>query len=492
MRNRLLVPVLAIFVLGLVAALGSAVAAGADGASAVALKACGPVQYGGGGTPDALVVSDLPLQGDSHERSTQMNEAIRLVIEGAGWHAGATTIGFQACDDSSAKTGLWTAAICKANARAYAADESVLAVIGTYNSGCAELEIPILGAAPGGGVAMVSPGNTAICLTETSASCTGGTPGSLYPKVHNYARVVPNDAYQGAGLAAFAKGEGIGSAYVLYAGGDPTSLGQAKTFTGAAKQLGIKIAGTAAWNEKAKSYTRLMEKVAAAEPDAVLLAGLTEQNGAKLIEDKVAVLGPNGGAVKLLAPDGFAQQSTIELAGAASKGMFASVPGLVPQALKGPGKQLVGKLKKEVRGAVKLLAPDGFAQQSTIELAGAASKGMFASVPGLVPQALKGPGKQLVGKLKKEVRGAVELYAPYAGQAAALVLGAVEVAGTSRAATIAGVAGAKVTNGITGSFQILASGDPSVGPITVSEAGKTFVPKRVIRPSAKLVAAARG
>ena len=43
---------------------------------------------------------------------------------------------------------------------------------------------------------------------------------------------------------------------------------------------------------------------------------------------KVAVLGPNSGAVKLLAPDGFAQQSTIDLAGSASKGMFASVPGL--------------------------------------------------------------------------------------------------------------------------------------------------------------------
>ena len=53
---------------------------------------------------------------------------------------------------------------------------------------------------------------------------------SLYPKAHNYARVVPNDAYQGAGLASFAKGEGVKSAYVLYAGGDPTSLGQAHTF----------------------------------------------------------------------------------------------------------------------------------------------------------------------------------------------------------------------------------------------------------------------
>jgi branched-chain amino acid transport system substrate-binding protein len=437
MRNRLLLSAFLATLLAGVAVLGAGAATGADaGASPVALKACGPVQYEGTGTPSALIVSDLPLQGDSKQRSTQMNDAIRLVLEGAGWRAGGTAVGFQACDDSSSKTGLWTKAICQSNAKAYAADPSVLAVIGTYNSGCAEVEIPVLGRAPGGGVAMVSPGNTAICLTEASPECAGGTPGSLYPKVHNYARVVPNDAYQGAGLASFARGEGVRSAYVLYAGGDPTSLGQAKTFRGAAKQAGIDVVGFTAWNAKAKNYTALMEKVGTTEPEAVLLAGLTEENGARLIKDKVAVLGPNS-------------------------------------------------------GAVKLLAPDGFAQQSTIDLAGAASKGMFASVPGLVPQNLKGPGKQLVASLKKQVSGPVELYAPYAGQAAEVVLGALDSPSPSRTAVIAAVSHAKVKNGITGSFDILPSGDPSVGPITVSRAGKTFVPDSVIDPSAKLVAAAR-
>jgi branched-chain amino acid transport system substrate-binding protein len=436
MRKGLVPFFFAVLAAALVVAVGAS-AAGSTAASAtpVALNACGPVQYGGAGEPAALIVSDLPLQGDSRQRSTQMNDAIRLVLEGAGWRAGGTAVGFQACDDSSAKTGLWTKAICQANARAYAADLSVLAVIGTYNSGCAEVEIPILGRAPGGGVAMVSPGNTAICLTETSPECAGGTPASLYPKAHNYVRVVPNDAYQGAGLASFARAEGVRSAYVLYAGGDPTSLGQAKTFRGAAKQAGIDVVGFTAWNAKAKNYTALMEKVGATAPEALLLAGLTEENGARLIKDKVAVLGPN-------------------------------------------------------TGAVKLLAPDGFAQQSTIDLAGAASKGMFASVPGLVPKSLKGPGKQLVAALGREVGGPIELYAPYAGQAAEVVLEAIGPS-PSRASIIAGVSHAKVHNGITGTFDILPSGDPSVGPITVSRAGKTFVPTSVIDPSAKLVAAAR-
>ncbi|HZO06303.1 MAG TPA: hypothetical protein VFB52_07940, partial [Solirubrobacterales bacterium] len=332
-----------------IAALGCAVLLFSDrgdaavtGVTAVDSSACGPVQYGGSGAADALIVSDLPLQGDSRRRSLQMNEAIQIVLEDAGWKAGGRNVAFQACDDSLADTGLWSKVQCKANAKAYAANPSVLAVIGTYNSGCAENMIPILGQAPGGGLAMVSPGNTLICLTQSSPTCGNGTPKSLYPARRNYARVVPNDAYQGAGLAKFAQGKGIRSAFILYAAGDVTSFGQAKTFNGAAKKLGIKITGFRQWNPKAYEYKRLMNVVGATAPDAVLLAGLTEQNGAQLIKDKVAALGPNDGHVKLLAPDGFAQQATIDDAGSASAGMFVSLPGRVPDSLTGEGAAFVG------------------------------------------------------------------------------------------------------------------------------------------------------
>ena len=405
------------------------------GVTAVDSSACGPVQYGGSGAARALIVSDLPLQGDSRRRSLQMNDAITLVLEGAGWHAGGRNVAFQACDDSEADTGLWSKAQCQANARAYAADPSVLGVVGTYNSGCAEAIVPILGAAPGGGVAMVSPGNTLICLTQQGPGCPKGEPGSLYPQRRNYARVVPNDAYQGAGLAGFAQQQRIKRAYVLYAGGDPTSLGQARTFRGAAKSLGIKIAGFRAWNPAAANYKGLMKTVAATMPDAVLLAGLTEQNGAQLIRDKVAVMGPNS-------------------------------------------------------GMVKLMAPDGFAQQSTIDLAGAASQGMFASVPGRVPENLEGPGKKLVSQLQKVTKGPVELYAPYAGQAASVLLEAITRSG-ERSGVLDAVRKTNVADDITGSFSILPSGDPSLGPITISVAKKSFVAVREIDPGPRLVAAAR-
>jgi len=416
-------------------ALGGEGRAATSGVTAVDSSACGPVQYGGGGAARALIVSDLPLQGDSRRRSLQMNDAIRLVLEGAGWKAGGRNVGFQACDDSEADTGLWSKQQCQANARAYAADPDLLGVIGTYNSGCAEAMIPILGTAPGGGVAMVSPGNTLICLTQSAPGCPKGQPKSLYPQRRNYARVVPNDAYQGAGLASFAQQQGIERAYVLYAGGDPTSLGQARTFRGAAKGLGIAVAGFRSWNPDAANYKGLMKTVAGTMPDAILLAGLTEENGAQLIRDKVAALGHND-------------------------------------------------------GMVKLLAPDGFAQQSTIDLAGSASKGMFVSVPGRVPENLAGPGQKLVAQLREETKGPVELYAPYAGQAASVLLEAIAHSG-ERSGVLDAVRETNVSNGITGSFSILPSGDPSLGPITISVAKKSFVTVREIDPGPRLVAAAR-
>jgi branched-chain amino acid transport system substrate-binding protein len=404
-------------------------------ATPVATGTCGAVQYEGPGSAEALIVSDLPLKGASSQRSQQMNDAIGLTLRAAGWRAAKLRIGFQACDDSDAATGLWSKPICQANAAAYAADPSVLGVVGTYNSGCAAAMIPVLGGAPGGGLAMVSPGNTLICLTQASPGCEEGEPASLYPKVRNYARVVPNDAYQGAGLALFAKQRLMRRVYILYAGEDPTSLGQAKTFRGAARKLGLGIVGFSAWNPTAASYVALMRRVARRHPDGILLAGLTEENGAAVIKAKVAVMGSNG-------------------------------------------------------GKVKLLAPDGFAQQSTIELAGPASRGMFASVPGRVPQNLVGPGRQLVTELRKQVGGAIELYAPYAGQAAAVLLDAIGV-GASRAGTIAALFKTRIRDGITGSFRILPSGDPSVGPITVSIARKTFVPVQELHPGQSIVSAAR-
>ncbi|MFL5908686.1 MAG: branched-chain amino acid ABC transporter substrate-binding protein [Solirubrobacterales bacterium] len=409
------------------------------GVQAVEGADCGDVQYSGSGTPSKLIVSDLPLRGDSAERSDQQNKAIVQEIAKRGWQAGQNIqVAFQACDDTIASTGDWDEATCKSNARAYASNPDVIGVIGTYNSGCAKLEIPILNNASGGGLAMVSPGNTLVCLTETATSCKSNQPDVFYPTgKRNYARVVPNDAVQSAGMASFAKDQGVTKPFFLIAQEDQTSAGQARTLEGAAKSLGMQIAGVEHFDPEAKSYTDLMQKAKAAGADAVFLGAILEEGGSQLIKDKVAVLGPNDGAVKLLAPDGFAQQSTIDQAGADSAGMFASAPGKEPSSLTGAGSAFVKELKAQI---------------------------------GDKP---------------------VETFAPYAGEAAEVMLDAIQK-GKDRAGTIAEVFKTNIKDGIIGSIAITPSGDPTPPPISISKAAASFELEQTVVPPPSLINAARG
>ena len=58
----------------------------------------------------------------------------------------------------------------------------------------------------------------------------------------------------------------------------------------------------------------------------------------------MAVLGPNDGDVKLLAPDGFTTQATIDESGGAAAGMFMSVAGVPIDQFEGPAKEFVDSL----------------------------------------------------------------------------------------------------------------------------------------------------
>ncbi len=101
-----------------------------------------------------------------------------------------------------------------------------------------------------------------------------------------------------------------------------------------------------------------------------------------------------------------------------------------------------------------LLAFDGFAQQSTIDDAGAAANGMYAGLPGLGADDLPQAGKDFVAELEPKLNGKpVEQFAPYAGQAADVVLRR-STDGTDREAIAAALFGLKVSDGIVGDFEI--------------------------------------
>ena len=325
-----------ILLVGLVVA-GLAVVVSGCGVSQA--SACAQVEYTGTGSPDLVLVSDLPLQGAASRESRQINHAIRAQLQERGFRAGAHTIGFQACDDSTQAAGKSDAGRCASNANTYADDDSkVIGVIGPLDSRCAAILIPALNQASGGGIPIVSPTNTYPCLTRGGAGCDLSEPDKYYPSGRrNYLRVVGNDVFQAAAAAEFARDRGVKRVYVLH-DNEAYGVGMAASFRAAARWLGIEVVGFEGWDAGATSYTSLFEKAKARRADAIFLGGLIEQNGAGVIRDKVRVLGPNDGEVELLASDGFAKQQTIDEAAAAADGMViaaAGVPaGRLPEAAK--------------------------------------------------------------------------------------------------------------------------------------------------------------
>src|SRR5215211_5707917 len=196
----------------------------------------GATTGGGGEGKTVKVVSDLPLQGSSAAQTEQMNNAIKLYLSDIGNKVGNYTIQFEAFDDSTAAKGAWDEATCAANARKYVEDEAILGVIGTFNSGCAKIEVPIANEAS---LAYVSPANTAVGLTHTGPGAEPGEPDKYYPSgTRNYARVVASDDFQGIVDAKYMKEKiGVTSVYILD-DKDAYGKGVADAFEQAAGDIG--------------------------------------------------------------------------------------------------------------------------------------------------------------------------------------------------------------------------------------------------------------
>ena len=418
---------------------------GGDGGGITALpsSACTGIEYKGEGDPDYLVVSDFPLQGSSRTQTTQIVGAIRYLLDQQGWKAGDHNIAYQSCDDATAQAAKWDSGKCSQNANAYAGNDKLIGVIGTFNSGCAAIEIPILNQAPNGGIAMMSPANTFVCLTEGGPGCEDTEPDKYYPTGNrNYARVVPHDAYQGAALAEFMQSQGVKSVYVLN-DKEAYGLGVATNLRNAAEHLGIEVAGFEAWDPKASSYEGLFRKIGGSGADAIFLGGLVDENGAKVIKDKVATLGPNDGNVKLFAPDGFTTQQTIDEAGTAAAGMWMSVAGVPIDQFTGAGAEFAAEFKPTLGGRE------------------------------------------------------IDPYAIYGAQAARILLDAIAASDGSRASVIEQMFAAKVTDGFLGSFEINENGDPSgaegaVVGFTIYKATTKLETETTISPKPENVDAARG
>ncbi len=254
---------------------------------------------------DLFIASDLPLQGGSADQSKSTNNAIKLLLKQMDNMAGEFSVGFREYDNSTAAKGSWDDAQCAKNAQAHVAAKDEVGVMGTYNSGCAKIIVPVLNQDPEGPMVMISNANTNPGLTK---AWDAGEPEKYYPTgARNYFRVVTTDDNQGNAAAEFAQSVGVKRVYVLN-DRQTYGIGVARSFTAAAKKLGLTVlsdgdAGTG-WDDKAPNYEALFTKIKATKPDMVYVGGIFDLNGGQLVKDKVKYLGDNT-KVKFMMPDGF-------------------------------------------------------------------------------------------------------------------------------------------------------------------------------------------
>jgi len=319
-------------------------------------------------------------------------------------------------------------------------------VIGTFNSGCAAIEIPVANQAPGGGLAMLSPANTYGCLTEP---CAGDEPEKYYPSgTRNYARVAPSDPNQGAVDAAFLKSKGVKRVSVLN-DKEAYGLGVAKNFAGAAKAAGMTVTGFSAYDPKQANFQALFTRIKQQNPDAVFIGGLIDENSGQLINDKVAVLGPNatkaGNGVMLMLPDGFTTDA-----------IFDRSQGGTPEA-----------------------------------------KNAYFTVAGVGIDQYKGAALKFINGFKQQLNGKpVDPYAILAAQAAQVMLDAIKNSDGTRADVIKKMYATKVNDGLIGSFSFNKNGDLSGAKgaavlFTVYTGNNHLVTVKTTAPDPTLVAAAR-
>ena len=377
---------------------------------ALPASVCGRVFFGGGGRPQRLIVSDLPLRGAPGLPTQQMSAAIAYVLRERGFRAGRFRVGYQSCDDSTSQTDIFDERKCIANAKAWVANPLVVGVVGPYNSGCAVNEIPIAGR---GGLAMISPTNSDVGLTHVGPLTPPGLLDRLYPTHRrNYARLYPSEDLQGAAVAEFVRRRRLRSVYVL----DDRGYGapMAASFRREARRLGLRLAGSSSWDPSARGYGGLAERVARAGAQGVFVSGLIDTRGADVIR----------------------------------------------------------ALRTRLGRRVKIMTNDGFLPIAALFRAtGAAARGVYVSAAALPNRQLGLSGREFVTRFAATQHGAeVDHAAVYAAQAAQVLLDAIARSDGSRASVTRALLATRVRGGILGSFGFDANGDPTIAPITIVRA----------------------
>jgi branched-chain amino acid transport system substrate-binding protein len=273
------------------------------GVAAIVLAACGSSSSSSGAASSSSsktidIYSDMPLLGASTAQTIPTVNGMKLALSQAGGKAGPFTVKYISLNDASASTGNYDLGLCASDARQAATDPKAIVYLGTFNSGCAEVAIPILNQA---GVPMVSPANTYVGLTEAVKGVSApGEPQKYYPTgTRNYLRIVPNDAIQGA--ADLEAMKGAGCTRVAEANDKtPYGAGIAQVIEASKGSYGVNVVSNTGIDPTAPNYTAYAATIKGQGADCFFFGGVTANGGVQIVKDVHAAIP----TAKIFGPDG--------------------------------------------------------------------------------------------------------------------------------------------------------------------------------------------
>lgn len=288
--------------------------------------------------PEVQIVkigSASPLTGPQAHIGIDIRNGVQLAVEdlnAAGVEIGGKKVKLELVseDDEANPTKATTVA-------QKLVDAKVAAVVGHFNSGAS---IPASKVYADGGVPQISPSSTNPDYTLKGFKTTF--------------RVVAHDGQQGPTLARFAVNALKAKNIAVI--DDSTSYGQglADNFEATVKTLGAKIIAREHTTDKDTDFKAILTKIKGKKPDLIMFGGIDPQAGPMVKQMKEL-----GIKAKFIGGDGMQTPNFIKLAGDASDGAMASIPGLPKDQMPG-GKVFLEKYKTKFNQEVELFAPMGY------------------------------------------------------------------------------------------------------------------------------------
>ena len=269
----------------------------------IAIAACGSSKKSSTSSSGAVsgntldVYSDLPLLGPLTSATIPAENGMKLALSQVGGKAGQWTIKYTSLNDATAAKASYDLGQCASDARTVATDSKAIALLGAFNSGCAEVEIPIVNQA---GVPMISPANTYVGLTTNEPGSAPGEPQKYYPTgTRTYLRIVPRDSIQAAAdLVAF---KNAGCKRVAEANDKtPYGAGIANLVELTKGSYGVNVVSNTGVDPTAPNYRSFASTIKGQGADCFFYGGLTSTGGVQITKDVHAAI-PNA---KLFGPDG--------------------------------------------------------------------------------------------------------------------------------------------------------------------------------------------